>query len=864
MTAARNSVPDRASAWLLTVAAWGAIAGLWPALAAGEDADRAYSFKWVRRDGKTYYTQTEGVLAEALRGDLAGASEVVFAVRADGRDGHWYANFGHHICDPDQPKYGGKGGKLCVVDLRSGEGRTLVDDPAGDVRDPAVHYDGRTILFSYRKGGTDDYHLYTIGSDGEGLRQLTSGPWNDIEACWLPDGGIMFCSTRCMRWVPCWYTQVALMYRCNADGSDITQISFGVETENTPWPLPDGRVAYTRWEYVDRSQNHHHGLWTINPDGTGVELLYDNRGTMNLYIDAKPIPGSDEIVTIVSPLHGQQEHRGRLAILDPSQAPDAERALRFLDRGYPGETKSRRGGKWRDPYPVSKRCFLAASDRMLAVMNARGDYEIAWELPEDVPAELNLHEPRLLRPRPRERVIPHVEPSPDGMATVTVMDVTIGRNMEGIERGDIERLLIMEELPRPGANDMDADIISYAGKNYILHRILGTVPVEADGSAHFKLPAGRPVFFYALDGNGIAAKTMPSYISAMSGEQVACVGCHEQKGHVPDVALRRKPTAALKRPPSRIAPVEGVPEIFDYVRDIQPIWDKHCISCHNYDKHAGDVLLVGDLTPSWTISYWSIKRARGDRKFTGLINNHPGYEPDPYSAASGSSRLIEVLRKGHKDAKLSDVEMRRIQRWADAGTTFAGTYAALNDIGKHRQIHLTEKRDAEYNRACEPAGEVIQRRCAGCHDKRVKRGAQADVLFGEYRNVAHRFNITRPEKSLLLLAPLAKEAGGLEMCRKTDDSPAGAPPGPVFASTDDPDYATLRELVGIVLERHTRRRWFHAGHVPADWYLREMKRFGALPGDYDPTGPDALVGYEIDRRYFHILYRMGPGPTPCE
>jgi mono/diheme cytochrome c family protein len=540
----------------------------------------------------------------------------------------------------------------------------------------------------------------------------------------------------------------------------------------------------------------------------------------------------------------------------------------FLDRGFlPGKRFLDRKGRsvrWRDPYPVSPGCFLAAFGRALVVMDEAGDYEIAHELDSSIPEQLRLHEPRLIRSRPRERLIPAVVPSEDGMATFSVMDVTIGRNMGGIEHGQIKKLLVMEELARPGANDMNPDIISYNGKNFLLHRILGTVPVEADGSAHFKAPAGRAIFFYALDGDSLAAKAMPSWLSAVPGEQVSCVGCHEDKALAPPDRLARHKPLALRRGPSKLEPIGGVPEIFDYVRDIQPIWDKHCVSCHNYEKHAGDLLLVGDMTPSWSISYYEIKRNRTERTWGvggGLIGCNPGYEPDPYSVASGDSKLIDVLRKGHKDVKLSPAEMQRILRWADAGTTFAGTYAALDSASARKnQIRLRAKRDEAYNRACKPAVEALARRCDACHQPKGK-PRPGGWVTGEIRQVGHRFNVTRPEKSLLLLAPLSKKAGGLQICKRTDDSPQGAGHPPIFADKSDPDYRALESFVGLVAKQYDRKRWFDPGHVPTDWYLREMKRFDVLPADYDPTSPEAWDGYEIDRRYFNMLYRLANSPT---
>ena len=255
---------------------------------------------------------------------MAGVDEFIFAARKQNEtDGHWYANLGYYAHDPKRKAWR-EGTKLYRWNLTTGKLATLLDDPRGGVRDPQVHYDGKKILFSYRKGGTEQYHLYEIEADGTGLRQLTDGPYDDIEPTYLPDGDIVFVSTRCKRWVNCWLTQVAILHRCDAIGQHIRAISSNNEQDNTPWPLPDGRILYTRWEYIDRSQVHYHHLWTANPDGTAQMTWYGNLHPGIVMIDAKPIPGSDKVVASFSPDHGLPEHAGRISIVDPTAGPDAQ------------------------------------------------------------------------------------------------------------------------------------------------------------------------------------------------------------------------------------------------------------------------------------------------------------------------------------------------------------------------------------------------------------------------------------------------------------------------------------------------------------------------------------------------------------
>ena len=151
----------------------------------------------------------------ALPADI---DQVVFAVRPFAPYVHYYANFGYYCFDPSQKAYSQGGGSLCRLNLRTGRLTALVDDPEGGVRDPHLRHDGQRVVFSYRRGGTEHYHLYEINVDGTGLRQLTDGPHDDIEPTCLPGGDIVFCSSRCNRWVMCWKTPVAILYRCDADG----------------------------------------------------------------------------------------------------------------------------------------------------------------------------------------------------------------------------------------------------------------------------------------------------------------------------------------------------------------------------------------------------------------------------------------------------------------------------------------------------------------------------------------------------------------------------------------------------------------------------------------------------------------------
>ncbi len=372
---------------------------------------------------------------ERLRDVLreSGTKEIVFATRGMYSDGHWYANISYFAQDANLKTYS-KGGGLYSYSVASETTTALIEDAEGTLRDPAVGYDGELILFSWRKGGTDSFHLYTIRSDGSGLTQLTFGDYDDIEPAWLPDGGIAFVSSRCRRWVNCWLTQVAIVHRCNADGTNIVPLSANLEQDNTPWPMPDGRIMYTRWEYVDRSQVDYHHLWTMNPDGTAQQVYFGNMHPGGVFIDAKPVPGTDDVVFINSPGHGAREHAGRVALVNCRKGPDELSSIRDIT-----------GDGFRDPFPISSDVFLAAKDGSIVLVGVDGTVETLFAMPETNVAFV--HEPRPLLVRPRERCMPRRVDYAKETGRLVRTDVYAGRRMKGVARGDIKRLLVLESLP---------------------------------------------------------------------------------------------------------------------------------------------------------------------------------------------------------------------------------------------------------------------------------------------------------------------------------------------------------------------------------------------------------------------------------
>ncbi len=757
-------------------------------LAMAEPSLPRQDLTWKPAEG---FQQTP-MLKRFLDGPMKGIDEIVFAVRVPGRD-HWYVTFGNYSDDSPEPaqKLGfkfedgvywgyGEGGKLCRLNLHTGQMQLLIDDPTGGVRDPQVHYSGQKILFSYRPGGSHTFHLYEIGIDGQNLVQL-------------------------------------------ADGGNIRPLSSNNDHDNTPWVLPDGRILYMRWEYVDRSQVHFHHLWTMNPDGTGQTVFYGNMHGGIAMLDAKPIPGTKKVVASFSPGHGRPEHLGHVTILDPGTGPDNLGAARDITKRP----------DWKDPYAFTEDCLLVARRDGLHVMDGQGSSEVFYQLSAEDRQKWECNEPRPLMQRPLERIIPQKAQPAKGTARLVLENIYHGRKMASVQAGTIKKLLILKQAPKPVNHSGGMEPLTMGG-TFTLAQILGTVPVEPDGSAYMELPALQSLFFVALDEKDLAVKRMHSFTTLEPGETLSCVGCHEQRTEAP-----HEPPAdmlALQRPPSRPEKPSDIPDVMDFPRDIQPILDKRCVACHNPDRRDGGVELVGDKTPMYTISYWTMQTR-------GLVSDGRNREQsnyEPYLIGSSASRLMKFVDGSHYDVRLSDREKTLVRLWLDTSATYPGTYASLGcgtyPVG-----------------ATAPAA-LFRQRCGQCHYHEYKDPKLGDVQTYRFAGrVLHWrspwFNLSRPEKSLFVRAPLAKGAGGLELCKQV-----------VFQDTSDPLY---QGILGAIQDGHNRlmegKRFDMPGFRPTEHYIREMQRFGFLPKDLGPADP--IDVYAVDKAYWDSFSYQPPIAT---
>lgn len=822
--------------------------------------------------------------------------EILFAVRKPSIDAHWYGNIAYYATDQCQPTFPmNSGGQLCIYNVKTGQVRTILDDPEGNIRDPQIHYDARKVIFAYLPRGKRHYSLYEINLDGTGLRQLTgvgedvvpgmedhqvfSPPgWDDFEPTYLSDGQIVFCSTRANRYVQCWLTQVATLYKCDANGNNIRPVSTNVEQDNTPWPLANGQVAYMRWEYVDRYHMGYHHLWVMNPDGTRHMVLYGNQLNHGVILAPKPVPHSSKLVVTWSPGHGMREHYGKIALIDPRLGPDDPRGVQYISKD----------NVHCDPWALSEDRFLAANKTAIEMVNGQGETEVLYRLPAElVQAGYWIGEPRPVLARVREPVIPDQTDATAEHGTLALVNVYAGRKMRDVAPGTIKNLLIYEVLPKP-INYSGAMSEMSAGGTFSVERLVGSVPVSADGSAYFKLPPLRSFLFLAMDGNGHCVKRMHSFTSVMPGERTTCIGCHEPRTETPAADVRDALLRVTRNAPVDPAPVRGVPEIFDYLRDVQPILDKHCLECHNHDREEGGFNISGHWGPLYPIGYiqMSWRDLFGDNRVVLPYAEHSKSNFAPYEIGTGSSRLLKLIESGHAGVDLPESERTIIRHWLDAGANYAGTYAVNSHgtIGYYLQnVNVQNDKDWPETQAMV---EVMNRRCDRCHaptddEKKIGTYALPAHFYAQYyppdehqknRYVAHTmsedggrfnrhviFNLSYPELSKAARAPLARQAGGLGICQAKSGEA-------VFQDKTDPDYQVIVAAIARgrrhILEENNRFCMVNPSpnngpdcpvrFVPRRDYVREMIRYGVLPADHDFSA--SVDPFELDQAYWRSFW----------
>ena len=625
----------------------------------------------------------------------------------------------------------------------------LAEQPEGMLRDADVSFDGNKILYSMRRNKDDDYHLYEMDIIGGNKKQLTFGAMiSDVDPIYVPGDRIVFSSTRDPKFCQCNRHISNNLFAMEADGANIEQISFNDLADFHSSLMPDGTIIYSRWEYVDRHFGPSLGLWTTNPDGTRHALYMGNNAWSPGFMgDARAVPGTDNVICIYGATHDLPW--GAMAMVDRSKGlegnapvihlwPEAGRKLISPDDDaynrdlrYRGDVDKMRplNVRYEDPYPIHDvkagdgggHFFLVSKSTgfvkpinggrsgtpmPMAIMlcDVFGNEVKVYETGEE---HLNAYGAVPLTARKVPQTIPSAVDHSKTTGRFYVNNAYLGNRdeMEHVEKGSIKYLRIVEAPPRRvfdevGNWNVDAQQVGVMNWNLTNNkRILGDVPVEKDGSAYFEMPADTFIQFLALDEDKQMIQAMRSGAVLRPGETQGCIGCHENRLSAPS-ATNPQPLA-MRRSPSQLVPWLDTPSVeeakpFNYLTDVQPVFDQHCVSCHDYDKDAGKVLnLCGDLSLPFNVSYTELMKKSGHR-YTGpeekMINfvgdGPPGVLP-AYAWGSHRSKLVRVLKEGHYDIKLSNEEMQRITSWIDVNAVYYGHYESYIP-GRNPMLALPE------------------------------------------------------------------------------------------------------------------------------------------------------------------------------
>lgn len=708
--------------------------------------------------------------------------------------------------------------------------RTVIDEASanslgkGVYSQPELSWDAKRLLFCFKGEPKGSTKIYEIGVDGTGLRLVSDpsptlpcykgahGGQHDVDPAYLPDGRIVFTSTRQAGLVPCANSGVAILHVMNADGGDIRPISVNAETEFDPAVLPDGRIVYGRWEYVDKNALTMQSLWTVNPDGTNETALFANNMVLpEACLDVRPVPGSHLVATTLAKHNSTP--RGSIAMIDPLVGKNGPAAIcNFENPDNPTHDR----GESCEPWPLDANTVLfsgrpAGQKRNVIDMITREGTRIT------VLADANicLHSPMLVKPRPRPRRLP--EMPNHGLATGEFYVQDVYEGLVGIDRGEARWLRVIEETSRvshtPRSSNPYNQTFLVSGALAFATKIYhGVVPVEDDGSVYFQAPSGRALYFQVLDKDKRLIQSMRTFIQAAPGTTRSCIGCHEFKFKAPGYAAPQHGRRAVT-----LRPESWGTGYMDYPSMIQPIWDKHCVSCHGGEKgFAGRLDLTGGWTAHFNNSYVNLADRRETQLVAHLISGidcmngtafWSGQAFKPRAHGSATAPLAKVVLSGH-DGRIPDLTARErdlIFAWIESNGLYYGTWNYTR-YGYH--LAAWNQTAAKLRKQMTAAG------CDRCHP-----GKQIGNDW---------VNLQKPERSRILRAPLAKGGGlGAAICRDHPMDPKrararllrdgryqhavrplkafapqpmpkiqpGGKPRPTFASADNPHYQAMLAII---------------------------------------------------------------------
>jgi len=606
----------------------------------GLERMRDQSVSDPKRVRETYKEVRRMIRAMALENPVLDFDSILFVKRKP--------SMFPHLSDQYYGWWSRPGGGIYLLKHFTAENPDLVclteDWAQGNFLRPDLSFDAKKVVFAWARyyehvADIQDkvtkanlpeeafYHIFEMNIDGTGVRQLTHGRYDDFDARYLPDGRIAFLSTRKGQFLqssientqktltadlPDSYVRcggdnyrpvpVFTMHAMGPSGDHMRPISAFETFEYTPAVSNDGRILYCRWDYIDRFNGHFFSLWSTHPNGTHGNLVYGNyTKSPQATMEPRPIPGSDKIVFTAAAHHSITG--GSLVLLDRSKGTEGTAPITRLTPEVPfPEAEKNINMFYANPWPLSETSYLVSwshqtlpphrrigldhsvNSQGIYLYDAFGNLDLLHRDPE-----VSCMYPIPVKPRLKPFDLVDTRESQEKNGLVFIQDVQQG--LTGVTPSSVKRIRIVAVTPKtqPRMNEPCLGVSSEETGKYVL----GTVPVEDDGSAYFVIPAGVSIFFQALDDQGRALQTMRSLTYAQPGQTLSCVGCHESREMTPPRAMRAK---ALQREPSRLTPPPQGAWPLDYAHLVQPLWDRACIECHSPEGDDPKAMAL-DLSP---------------------------------------------------------------------------------------------------------------------------------------------------------------------------------------------------------------------------------------------------------------------------
>ncbi len=634
------------------------------------------------------------------------AHPIYFVKRNQYKPDHHNSETIFHTNETNTFKYTGGGILSKMMIQPNGEVKVtdIFESTEGVYRDIEASYDGTRILFSKRNNIREDYHIYEMTLADNSVKQLTFAEGvTDVDPNYLPNGQIVFTSTREPKYCMCNIHIMGNIFKMDADGANITQLGKSTLWEGHPIVMPDGKLLYDRWEYVDRNYGDAQGLWTMNPDGTNQALYFgNNTSSPGGYIDARPIPGTEKLIAVLGSCHDRPW--GALGIINNKKGMDGEQAV---ERTWPTWAKNEIGkGNWdhfmkirplyEDPYPIDDTYIICSkqvneSEKMgLFIIDTFGNETFIYEAEN----HYGSYDPIVTKKRGVEHVLVEKRDYKSETGSFYIQNVYEGTHVKNVKKGSIKYLRVIESIEKrtwtgPAWQGQGVHRPAMNWHSFEAKKILGTVPVEEDGSVFIEVPADTYVFFQLLDENKQMVQTMRSGTMVKSGEVLGCIGCHDDRRMTPTMGYT---PMALTKEPLPMNGWFGEARKFGFMEEVQPVLTKNCVSCHDFDKKAGKILnLAPDRNMFFNAAYIDLYV----KKKINVIGAGPAALQDAYTWGSNTSEFIKLLKDGHHDVQLTDEEMQRLTTWVDMNGVYYKDFVSAysdNPVGRSPITDAESKR----------------------------------------------------------------------------------------------------------------------------------------------------------------------------